>query len=83
MSWDEGRRGECLTDEAKIFKGHENSQSHLFAFAKVIKPEKVSPYNVISSIRPVRSEELRLFGQRIFSLKPLGKIVSCWCRLQY
>lgn len=80
-----GRRGkydsENSIDEAKIFKGHENSQSHVFAFVdEVIKPEKVNPYNIISSLQPVRSEELRLFGQRIFSLKPLCKIMSCWCR---
>lgn len=83
-----GRRGgydrENSTDEVKIFKEHENSQLHLFVFVnKVIKPEKVNPYNVISYLRPIWSEELRIFGQRIFSLKPLGKIMSCWCGEQY
>lgn len=54
-----GRRGEYdrenSTDEVKIFKEHENSQSHLFVFVnKVIKPEKVNPYNVISYLRTIQ-----------------------------
>lgn len=41
----------------------------------------VKLYNIISSFQPVWSGELRhpIFGQRIFSLGPFSKIMSCQC----